>query len=120
AERTVSVSYDTSYDNFTAPVTDLACSTNLTSLGFTDLGSLPGYPYIGGSSVVSVNGSTGCATCWELSFNGTSINVLAVDYADEGFNVAKAAMNGLTDGDAQELGVLSVAAVEVDVSECGM
>ncbi|EPT06190.1 hypothetical protein FOMPIDRAFT_1027033 [Fomitopsis schrenkii] len=116
----VAISYDTAYDNFTAPVTTLACSANLTALGFTDLGSLPGFPYIGGSFAVSANGSTGCATCWELSFNGSSVNVLAVDYADDGFNVAKAAMNGLTGGEAKELGVLMAKAVEIDVSECGM
>ena len=119
-EHTLAVSYDTVYDNFTAPMISLACSANLTALGFTDLGSLPGFPYVGGSSAVSANGSTGCATCWELSFNGSSVNVLVVDYADEGFNVAKAAMNGLTGGDAKEVGVLIAKAVEIDVSECGM
>lgn len=119
-EHSLAVSYDTAYDNFTAPVTSLACSANLTALGFTDLGSLPGFPYVGGSSAVSANGSTGCATCWELSFNGSSVNVLVVDHADEGFNVAKAAMNGLTAGDAKEVGVLMAKAVEVDVSDCGM
>ena len=119
-EHEVAVSYDTTYDNFTAPVATLSCSANLTALGFTDLGSLPGFPYVGGSFAVSANGSTGCARCWELSFNGSSVNVLTVDYADEGFNVAKAAMNGLTGGDAKELGVLIAKAVEIDVSECGM
>ncbi|KAI0725153.1 SnodProt1 [Fomitopsis betulina] len=119
-EDAVTVSYDTVYDNFTASVTTLACSANLTALGFTDLGSLPGFPYVGGSSAVSSNGSTGCATCWELSYNGSSINVLVVDYAEKGFNVAKAAMNGLTGGKAKELGVLMAKTVEIDVSECGM
>ena len=48
-EHEVAVSYDTTYDNFTAPVATLSCSANLTALGFTDLGSLPGFPYVGGS-----------------------------------------------------------------------
>ncbi|KAH9926175.1 Cerato-platanin, partial [Fomitopsis serialis] len=78
------------------------------------------FPYIGGSAMVSANGSTGCVTCWELSYNESSVNVLVVDYAEDGFNLAKAAMNGLTGGDAQKLGILWATAVEVDVTECGM
>ncbi|KAH9842595.1 Cerato-platanin [Rhodofomes roseus] len=118
--ESVTISYDTAYDDFSAQVTNLACSSNLTNLGFTNLGSIPGFPYIGGSSAVSSSGSTGCITCWELSYNETNINVLVVDYADEGLNIAQAAMNGLTGGDAQELGILWATAVEVDVTECGM
>lgn len=48
------------------------------------------------------------------------MNVLAVDHADSGFNVAQAAMDELTGGLAEELGVVDVAATQVDKSVCGL
>lgn len=57
------VSYDRTYDNSATSLDTVACSdgpTGLTPLGYTTFGSLPDYPYIGGSSDISGWGSTSC------------------------------------------------------------
>ena len=46
--------------------------------------------------------------------------MLAVDHADSGFNVAKAAMNSLTGGQAEKLGRIDVTATQVAASKCGL
>ena len=48
------------------------------------------------------------------------INILAVDYAASGFNIAEKAMNALTDGQAVELGHVEVYYKEVSPSVCGL
>jgi len=69
---------------------------------------------------VTPSGSEGCATCWELSYEGNKINVLAIDYTDDGFNVAEEAFDVLTNGQAQHLGRSKVTATQVDGSGCGL
>ena len=64
--------------------------------------------------------SPNCGSCWQLTYNKTTINVLAIDHAGSGFNIAKEAMNKLTDGQADELGVVQVAYSQVDGSVCGL
>lgn len=57
------VSYDRTYDNSAASLDTVACSdgpNGLEHLGYTTFGSLPDYPYIGGSSDVAGWGSTSC------------------------------------------------------------
>ncbi|KAI0806774.1 Cerato-platanin-domain-containing protein, partial [Fomes fomentarius] len=43
-----------------------------------------------------------CGTCWQLSYGGKSIYVLAVDHAQEGWDIAHRAMNDLTHGQASQ------------------
>ncbi|PCH38042.1 Cerato-platanin, partial [Wolfiporia cocos MD-104 SS10] len=100
AQSTVPVSYDTTYDNSTSSLNVTACSYELERLGFTTLGSLPDFPYIGGASVVPPNGSSGCGTCWELEYDGNTVAILAVDYTQEGFNLAKEATASQVDSSA--------------------
>lgn len=49
-----------------------------------------------------------------------SINILAIDVAKEGFNVAKAALDELTGGNAEQFGNVDVEAKLVDRAVCGL
>ncbi|KAI0738002.1 Cerato-platanin-domain-containing protein [Daedaleopsis nitida] len=117
------VTYSEVYDNPNIPVMDSACGggdTGLVSDGFDTFGELPHFPSIGGAFVVTGQGSSGCGTCWELSRNGKSIRVLAIDTAGSGFNIARGAMDMLTNNQAIQLGRVGVTATRVDVGECGV
>lgn len=59
-----------------------------------------------------------CGTCWQLTYGGRTINVLAIDHAASGFNIAEAALNELTNGQAVALGRVDATAVQVAASEC--
>ncbi|GBE82785.1 Protein SnodProt1 [Sparassis crispa] len=123
AQTSVSVSYDNTYDNSAESLNDLACSNGpngLEHLGYNYLGELPDFPYVGGSFAVTGWDSTGCGTCWEITYDGTTITVLAVDTASEGFNLSEEAMNALTNGQAEFLGRVTATAVQVDASQCGL
>ena len=137
---TATVSYDEEYDNSSASLDAVACSDgtnglltkgqyfrprNVTSdspatTGYTTFGSLPGFPNIGGAFAVAGWNSANCGTCWKLTYNGKSINVLAVDHAGSGFNINLDAMNELTNGQAVSLGHVTADAQQVDGVECGM
>ncbi|TFK84020.1 Cerato-platanin-domain-containing protein [Polyporus arcularius HHB13444] len=109
----VSVSFDQTYDNPVGSLDIVACSdgpNGLESKGFSNFTSLPGFPNIGGAFAVEGFDSANCGTCWALTFNGTTINVLAIDTAPDGFNIALAAMNKLTNNQAQFLGRINATA----------
>jgi hypothetical protein len=55
-----------------------------------------------------------------LTYNGNTINVLAMDHAAEGFNIAQAAMDTLTGGQATQLGRIDASYAQVDASVCGL
>ncbi|EPQ58697.1 Asp f 13-like protein [Gloeophyllum trabeum ATCC 11539] len=119
----VTVSWDSAYDNSGQSLATTACSdgpNGLQTKGFTTFGSLPDYPYIGGASAVGAWNSPSCGSCWELTYNGKTITVLAVDHTDDGFNLSEAAMNDLTDGNAQQYGRVDAQATQVDASQCGL
>ena len=120
---TVSVSYDETYDNASASLTSVACSDGTNGLitkGFSSFGSLPQFPNIGGASAIAGWNDAACGTCWTLTYNGRSINVLAIDHAGSGFNVALAAMNTLTNNQAAALGRINAEATQVAASVCGL
>ncbi|PSR87105.1 Cerato-platanin [Coniella lustricola] len=117
------VSYDTTYDNAATSLGVTACSDGANGLetkGYSTLGSLPGFPYIGGAPAIAGWNSANCGTCWTLTYNGHSINVLAVDVGSGGFNLAEEAMNALTNNQAVALGRITATATEVDASVCGL
>jgi hypothetical protein len=82
--------------------------------------SLPKFPYIGGASQISGWGSSECGTCWALTYNGKTINVLAIDHANSGFNIGLNAMNALTNNQAKSLGRINVTYKQVAASVCGI
>ncbi|KAJ7034985.1 Cerato-platanin [Mycena alexandri] len=127
ATVTASVSYDQTYDNAKTSLDVVACSNGphgLEALGFTNFGSLPNFPFIGGAGAVEGFDSVNCGTCWQLTYtNGSgakkSINVLAIDHSAAGtFNIALEAMNTLTGNQAERLGRVNVQATQVDKSVC--
>ena len=120
---TVSVSFDQTYDNAGTSLATVSCSDGshgLLTKGYTTFGSLPSFPNIGGASVVTGWNSDQCGTCWSLTYNGKSINVLAVDSATNGWNIGLEAMNALTDWQAEQLGRVDAVASLVDSAQCGL
>ncbi|EKM60109.1 uncharacterized protein PHACADRAFT_250998 [Phanerochaete carnosa HHB-10118-sp] len=121
---TVTVSYDQTYDNAGGSLDTVACSdgpNGLLTKGYgPDFGNLPGFPNIGGAAAIAGWDDANCGTCWQLTYNGVSINVLAIDHAQSGFNIALGAMNTLTDGNAVFLGRINAQAQQVDGSACGL
>nr|AKB94552.1 cerato-platanin-like protein 1 [Heterobasidion annosum]CEH24659.1 cerato-platanin 3 [Heterobasidion irregulare]CEH24660.1 cerato-platanin 3 [Heterobasidion irregulare]CEH24661.1 cerato-platanin 3 [Heterobasidion irregulare] len=99
-----------------------ACSNGPHGLAskFPTFGDLPDYPYVGGVFAVSSWNSANCGTCWAVTYpeTGVTINVLAIDVASPGFNVAQAAMDKLTNGKATQLGKVEVNVEQVPTSAC--
>lgn len=124
AASAVTVSYDTGYDDASRSMTAVSCSdgTNglITRYGWQTQGQIPHFPLVGGSSAVAGWNSDACGQCVQLTYAGMSINVLAIDHADEGFNIAQEAMDALTNGQAVALGRGDAEAIVVDGSACGL
>ena len=120
----VSVSYDTVYDNAAGSLTTVACSDGsnglITKYGYKTFGQIPKFPNIGGSSTIPSWNSAQCGQCYALTYKGKSVNVLAIDTAPSGFNIAKAAMNKLTGGQAVQLGRVEATLKKVGVGKCGL
>ncbi|PIL33017.1 hypothetical protein GSI_04466 [Ganoderma sinense ZZ0214-1] len=120
----VSVSFDQTYDNPNNSMDLVACSDGINGLitrnGWTTFGQASGFPNIGGSFAVAGFDSPNCGTCWQLSFAATNktLNVLAIDVAPLGFNIALEAMNVLTNNASVDLGRVEMTAVQVDATGC--
>jgi hypothetical protein len=122
-----SLSYDENYDNKSGSLSTTACSDGSNGLAksYPTFGDLPKYPFIGGASAIKGWNSPNCGTCWKLTYTNDkkkskSINVLAVDVADDGFNISLEAMNALTNNLATELGRINVESEQVAASKCGL
>ncbi|OCH88222.1 epl1 protein, partial [Obba rivulosa] len=119
SSTTVSVSFDTIYDESSESLDVVACSHDIEQLGFTTFGTIPNFPFIGGAGVVTGFDSSGCVTCWELTFEGTPTTVLVIDGAGSGtFNIGLTAMNNLTNGQAEFFGRVTATAMQVDATAC--
>ncbi|KAL0942996.1 cerato-platanin [Colletotrichum truncatum] len=120
----VSVSFDTGYDDGARSLDVVSCSDGANGLktkyGWQNQGQVARFPYIGGADAVAGWNSPNCGTCWQLTYNGKSINVLAIDHAGSGFNIALGAMNDLTNGQANQLGRVEAQATQVALSACGL
>jgi len=123
------VAYDQTYDNASNSLNIVACSDGANGLetrGFTTLGSLPKFPFIGAAGAVEGWNSVNCGTCWQLTYTNATgvkktIDVLAVDHAAPGtFNVALEAMNTLTNNQGVQLGRVTVTSAQVAASVCGL
>jgi len=120
AQQTETASFDNTYDNSAGSTDTVACSNLATQ--FPTFGSFPTFPNIGGSFAISGFGSAACGTCWQLTFPGTgnTIFVTAIDHTEDGFNLSEAALNTLTNGQAEFDGRVNVSAEQVDASNCGL
>ncbi|KAI0062040.1 Cerato-platanin [Artomyces pyxidatus] len=117
------VRYDTAYDNKAGSTLSVSCSDGVNGLytkGYKTFGSLPSFPNIGAASAIAGWNSAACGSCWQLTYNGKSINVTAVDHAGEGFNLGLTAMNTLTNGNAVAWGVVQATAKQLPASSCGL
>ncbi|KAI0453998.1 EC5 protein [Xylaria acuta] len=124
ATSAATVAYDQGYDDAGRSMTAVACSDGpnglITRYGWQTQGQIPRFPYIGAAVAVGGWNSAACGTCWKLTYKGRSINVLAVDHAGAGYNIALKAMNDLTNGQAVALGRVDATAVQVATSACGI
>ncbi|KAH7920667.1 Cerato-platanin [Leucogyrophana mollusca] len=121
--QTYSLTYDTLYDNNTLSLDYVACSDGtygLITKGFTTVGELPTWPFVGGVYAVTGWDSAACGTCWEVTYGNTTLAVTAIDTAADGFNLSLEAMNALTGELAEELGRVEVTATQVASSVCGI
>ncbi|KAG6816108.1 hypothetical protein H0H87_008565 [Tephrocybe sp. NHM501043] len=124
----VTLSYEPGYTNPSRSLNNVACSNGENGLitpTRTTLGSLPNFPNIGGTAHVASWNSDQCGTCWTLTYTNSkgvtrSVNVLAVDHANAGWNVATPVMDALTGGQAIQLGRIEVTETQVASSVCGL
>ncbi|KAJ8468853.1 hypothetical protein ONZ51_g9379 [Trametes cubensis] len=119
---TMQITYDPVYDKKSNSLDIVACSNGrhgLETKGYTTFGSLPAQ-YLGGAQAVAGWNSANCGTCWQISYNGTTINVLAIDHADSGMNIGQKGLDKLTHGHAVERGVIHAKVKQVDASKCGL
>ncbi|KAF8577418.1 hypothetical protein K439DRAFT_1664238 [Ramaria rubella] len=114
---TETVSFDPTYDNSAGSLNTVACSNLVNE--FPTFGNLPSFPNIGGSQAVSGFGSAACGSCWALTFNGTTINVTAIDHAAAGFNIAETAFSTLTGGNT-DVGRINAQVTQIAASNCGL
>ena len=123
AQTETTLSYDTTYDNASLSLNDVACSdgsNGLESKNYTTLGSLPKFPNVGGVYTVTGWNSPSCGACYAVTYAGTTVNILAVDVSKTGFTVSEAAMNTLTGNQAVALGRVNVTFVPTSGSACGL
>ncbi|EJC99992.1 SnodProt1 [Fomitiporia mediterranea MF3/22] len=115
-------SYDTTYDNAGGSMNTVACSDGQNGLAsrFPTFGDVPTFPNIGGASAIAGWNSPQCGSCWNLTYQGVSILVTAIDHAGDGFNLALEALDTLTNGHGTEVGAVDLTAVQVDKSACGL
>ncbi|KIJ16027.1 hypothetical protein PAXINDRAFT_113779 [Paxillus involutus ATCC 200175] len=117
------LSYDTNYDNANLSLSQVACSdgpNGLETKNYTTLGSLPGFPFVGGAFTVAGWNSPQCGTCYAVTYGAVTINVLAVDVSKTGFTISQAGMNALTNNQAAALGRVNVTYVLVAPQACGL
>ena len=123
AQTEMTLSYDTTYDNADLSLSQFACSNGANGLetkGYTTLRSLPTFPNVGGVYAIGGWNSSSCGTCYAVTYNGVTVNILGVDRSTTGFTVSKEAMDTLTGGNAVEFGRIDVSFVDVAGSACGL
>ncbi|KAL2006621.1 hypothetical protein VTN00DRAFT_9289 [Thermoascus crustaceus] len=121
AAGTVDVKYDPAYDNPDLDLNTVSCSdgpNGLVTKGYKTAGSLPSFPRVGAAFSVSWN-SPNCGKCYQLTYNGKSIYVTAIDQATTGFNIAQEALDELTGGQAVQLGHVQATYAEAAPANCG-
>ncbi|KAG4027703.1 hypothetical protein MFRU_028g01250 [Monilinia fructicola] len=121
----IQVTYDPGYDNAARSLDAVACSNGPNGLEtrfpqYKVQGDLPTFARIGGASTIAGWNSPNCGTCYSLSYQGVTINILAIDHAANGFNIAESAMNTLTKGRAVELGNVDAEWALLTPEQCGL
>ncbi|KAK4191266.1 Cerato-platanin [Podospora australis] len=124
AASATTVSYDEGFDDASRSLNNVACSDGVNGLmwkyNWKTQGDIKNFPYIGGVEAIAGWNSPNCGTCWQATWNGRSINVLAIDHTGSGLNLGLRAMNDLTNGHAIELGRIDAIVQQVPISNCGL
>lgn len=117
-----SIRFDATYDNASQSTLTVSCSdgTNGLASEFPTFGSFPKFPFLAASDAIPGWNSPNCGTCFAVTYNGVTVNVLAIDHAGDGINMSLEAMNALTNGQATFLGTVDATVTEVDGSACGL
>ena len=118
----VTVSYDTGYDDGSRAMTVVSCSDGVNGLitryGYQTQSAIPSFPYIGGWSGIAGYNSASCGQCLQVTYNGKTIYVTAIDHTDAGVNMSEEAMNALTGGNAVQFGRVDATVTPVAFSQC--
>lgn len=121
AQTSVSVQYDTTYDNSSFPISHVACSdgpNGLEGKGYNTLGQLPDFPYVGASPTIPGWDSPNCGACYNITYNAVSLYVMGIDSSTSAFVLSQAALDRLTGGQAVALGQVTAFYDSVDLSHC--
>jgi len=122
ATLSTTVTYSTAYDVGKSSLATVACSDGKNGLlrqGYTTFDSLPRFPYIGGAHDIPGWNSSLCGSCWNLDYKGKTVIIQAVDASPgQGFNIAKQAMDELTNGEGIHLGSVEVTYTRLDAGYC--
>lgn len=123
-DKTFIVSYDTGYDDGSRSLKQISCSDGdnglISRYHWQTQQDIPRFPYIGGAQAIAGWNSPSCGTCWTIEYQGRKVTILAVDHADDGFNIGLHALNELTGGRGVEVGRIDAVAVQVEGKECGL
>ncbi|KAJ4413359.1 hypothetical protein N0V85_003590 [Neurospora sp. IMI 360204] len=124
AASATTVSYDTGYDDGNRSLTVVSCSDGpnglMTKYHWNFQSQVKNFPYVGGVEAVAGWNSPSCGTCWSVTYNGKTVNILAIDHAGSGINMSKAAMNELTGGNAEQYGRVDAVVASAPLSACGL
>jgi hypothetical protein len=127
AAHSVLVQYDTVYDSPATSLDTVACSNGKNGMitkGYKTFGDLPNFPLIGAASAVEKYDSASCSSCWELSYTNnkttTSLHVIAIDHARQGFVVSQAALKHLAGQQGVDGGKIDATATRIGGSVCGL
>lgn len=64
--------------------------------------------------------SLACGDCYQITYKGKTIRMLAIDHVAEGINLSEEAMNALTGGNAVQFGRVDATVTKVAASVCGL
>jgi hypothetical protein len=121
-------SWDTTYDNTAQSTLTLACSDGVNGLytkGYHTLGSIPRFPFVGAAPTIPGWNSPNCGKCYKVYSKAggvaRTIFVTGVDSSRSSGNfvLSKAALNALTNNQAEALGRVAVSWAEAAKSNCG-
>ncbi|KAL0945771.1 hypothetical protein HGRIS_012060 [Hohenbuehelia grisea] len=122
ADKTT-VGYDSVYGEKGRSMNTVSCSDGSHGLTkkYPTLGSVPAY--VGSTYAVGGWNSDKCGTCWKLTYTPAkgkkqTIYMVAVDHANDSFNVSPAAFKKLTGN--TDLGRVNIIAEQVGSNMCGM
>lgn len=114
--------FDMTYDDASGSMGQVACSDGDHGLAskYPTFGDLPTFPNVGGTPSITTWNDETCGSCWQLQWKDQSIYFTGIDVGGDSFVGSKAALDGLTDGQAESLGRVDVTATQVDGSKCGL